>query len=121
MLEPLLLRQTFMSGNTTMIKLGENNVPWDDNFRCAAWESDFISHFSRPHWCTRQSSGRQYTICHPKSFHTARMRRAAQIPLSRKRPILVEVWGGVRNIFVECKDRNPALFFGAFFVRTSTS
>jgi dynein heavy chain len=33
MLEPLLLRQTFMSGNTTMIKLGENNVPWDDNFR----------------------------------------------------------------------------------------
>eukprot|EP00668_Euglena_longa_P033152 GGOE01042680.1.p1 GENE.GGOE01042680.1~~GGOE01042680.1.p1 ORF type:complete len:1142 (-),score=473.48 GGOE01042680.1:287-3586(-) len=33
MLEPLLLRQTFVNGNTTMIKLGENNVPWDENFR----------------------------------------------------------------------------------------
>ena len=33
MLEPLLLRQTFTSGNTVMIKLGENNVPWDEKFK----------------------------------------------------------------------------------------
>jgi hypothetical protein len=47
MLEPLLLRQTFVNGNTVMIKLGENNVPWDDKFRCG-----HQSQMSIPMLCT---------------------------------------------------------------------
>eukprot|EP01065_Artemidia_motanka_P012700 TRINITY_DN1700_c1_g1_i1.p1 TRINITY_DN1700_c1_g1~~TRINITY_DN1700_c1_g1_i1.p1 ORF type:complete len:1558 (+),score=611.23 TRINITY_DN1700_c1_g1_i1:2-4675(+) len=33
LLEPILLKQTFMAGSTTMIKCGDSAIPFDDNFR----------------------------------------------------------------------------------------
>eukprot|EP01012_Entosiphon_sulcatum_P030911 TRINITY_DN3847_c0_g1_i1.p1 TRINITY_DN3847_c0_g1~~TRINITY_DN3847_c0_g1_i1.p1 ORF type:complete len:4187 (-),score=787.17 TRINITY_DN3847_c0_g1_i1:47-10915(-) len=33
LLDPILLRQTFLMGNSVMIKIGDNNIPYDERFR----------------------------------------------------------------------------------------